>query len=212
MIKLVIGKAEYKKFLLLLAAILIGYVSFAIDNTKIIHYTDKEGLPLNIVSSFVIDKYGYGWAGTGNVIARFDGYRFITCDLFKIRNISGLVLDNKNHLWLGSYNGLFLYNRFSNFFTIIKESYTKHLTSFINEIYYMKAKKLVERDRSFNIDTSNISIGLNNTIWISTHGSGLICLLSTNKTFTNITPKPGNSNSLIDKEGISVFVDNDSFF
>ncbi len=322
---------------LILFFILFRIVVSANDKMGVIYYTDKEGLPRNIVKSFINDEYGYGWVGTGNGIARFDGYRFVSYESLKGRNINNIVIDDKNRVWVGSDLGLYLYNRLNDSFSLIEEGYIKDLYFFDNNIYYSLPNRLVKLntdfttteyeieninsftvtkdgvwvnrgnkgvrlmgrttgfldgrvvslikeidgnlwvacrngsvfmidnqksihkvqiknrhsvmdiekignqiwlstdgngiiilDEDFNIfnhlkkEQRNVSIlasnsiydvspGMNGAIWVSTYGAGLICLLPANNAFVNFIPNRQNSNSLVDKEGVSVFVDENSY-
>lgn len=308
------------------------------ENTKAIQFSDREGLPQNIVTCYTSDNYGYGWVGTGNGIARFDGYDFITYKMFEGRVINSILCDIKNQIWVGADNGLYLYDRIKDSFSLVFPGFIKQLSSKEGDIYFMLQNRLIRIDSSGNpeeweikginaytttnegvwINSGNkgirllngkenylnkrvislirqiddnlliacrngdlfrlsssteiqrikiknrdyirdielinneiwlatdgngiiilnknfelvrhlkkehgktvkipsnsiydISEGLNGTIWISTYGAGLICLVPENKTFVNIVPSPGNSNSLIDKEGISAYVKENIYY
>ncbi|NQU55154.1 MAG: response regulator [Bacteroidetes bacterium] len=304
---------------------------------RVLNFTDKEGLPRNIVSCFELDEFGYGWVGTGNGIARFDGYNFVTYQLLRGRIINKIVINN-NIVWVATDQGLYIYNRITDTFELIRNGYIKDLRCFKNELFFIMTDKLVKLSEEqeftefsiskinsfevtdegiwynagnnglqmlnsstqyfhnrvinlikeidnnlwiafrngdlFRIDPSeniskihtmnrhnimdieqingkiflatdgngillldedgtlighwkkeqnksskipsnsiyNISKGLNGTIWISTYGAGLTCLINENNAFINFTPIPGNPNSLIDKEGISVFAQENSIY
>lgn len=71
----------------------------------------KDGLPSNIISGITQDENDFIWIGTGNGLARFDGYQFKT---FKKNNspqsltsneISCLLQSGEN-IWIGTWNGL----------------------------------------------------------------------------------------------------------
>jgi len=326
----------YKLILLNLILLIIPVPSLggAKENTKAVYFTDKEGLPRNMVSCFVQDKYGYGWVGTGNGISRFDGYNFIGYKSLKGQFINTMILDSNNNLWIGTDAGLFQYDRLNDSFTKIMDGYTKKLSEYKSNIYFLLVNRLVKIDSNdttvyeiegisnyeitnegiwystskglyllnsetiyldnrtialirkiddvlwiacrngalyylkegtikmtsivnhYNIldiekiddqiwiatdgggiiildqkyeekrrlakDNENalissnsiydISLGLDNTVWISTYGAGLILLTGENKAYSNITPIPGNSNSLVDKEGVSICVDRNHYY
>ncbi len=332
------GKIVLRIYLFLLSVFLFNVFVSANEKVSVITYTGKEGLPRNIVKCFVTDNYGYGWVGTGNGIARFDGYNFVSYKSMKGRFINKIIVDENNRLWVGSDRGIYLYNRLADSFSLIHEGYIKDMKIFDGKVYillvnrllridvnqqpkeylveninsftvtdegiwvnkgnegvkllgtstvYLKGKvvSLIKKidgnlwvacrngtlfridnnksvhkidienrnsimdiekignqfwlatdgngililDKNFSffrqikkeygqekIITSNsvydVSPGMNGAIWISTYGAGLICLLPENNTFLNFIPNPKNSNSLIDKEGISVFVEGDSYY
>lgn len=71
----------------------------------------KDGLPSNIISGIAQDDSDFIWVGTGNGLARYDGYQFKT---FKKTNqlnslssneISCLLQSGEN-LWIGTWGGL----------------------------------------------------------------------------------------------------------
>ncbi len=326
------------RLFLALFFILLRITVSATDKMSVIYYTDREGLPRNIVKCFVNDKFGYGWVGTGNGVARFDGYNFVTYPQLKGRNINTVVVDTKNQVWVGSDHGLFRYNRLKDSFVLIQKGYIRGLTAFRENIYFSLLDQLVKLspdkkitndtiknikaftvtdegiwvsggntgikllgtsvnllkgrvislikeindnlwvacrngtlfridknkqvhrieiknrhiildieqienqlwlatdgngifilDKDFNFLkhlkkeqgkaaalTSNsiydVARGMNGAIWISTYGAGLICMLPENSAFTNFVPNSKKTNSLVDKEGVSVFVDNENYY
>jgi len=71
----------------------------------------KDGLPSNIISGIAQDENDFIWVGTGNGLARFDGYQFKT---FKknssIQSLSSneisCLLQSGENLWIGTWSGL----------------------------------------------------------------------------------------------------------
>ena len=331
--------ARSNPFILLFISSLLLTVSMsnlfsANKDTKAIYFTDKEGLPRNIVSCFVQDKYGYGWIGTGNGISRFDGYNFVDYNSLKGNFVNTMILDSNNDLWIGTDAGLFQYDRLNDSFVKIMDGYTRKLSAFNGTIFCMLVNRLVKinskdttiyeidgitnyevtddgiwyslnrglflqgsetnylenraialirkvddilwiasrngslfylkdgtikltnitnhynildiekigdetwiatdgggiiildrnlsekrrlvKERENALISSNsiydVSTGLDSTIWISTYGAGLILLTRENKAYTNIVPVPGISNSLVDKEGVSISVFDDRYY
>lgn len=72
----------------------------------------SDGLPENLVSSFVQTREGYLWVGTFGGLVRFDGLRFTTfgvynSDAFFNDRIKTLYQDHDGDLWVGiDYGGL----------------------------------------------------------------------------------------------------------
>jgi signal transduction histidine kinase/ligand-binding sensor domain-containing protein/DNA-binding response OmpR family regulator len=71
----------------------------------------RNGLPSNIISAVAQDNNHFIWVGTGNGLARFDGYEFKTFKRQEIENslpaneISALLIDGE-YLWVGTWRGL----------------------------------------------------------------------------------------------------------
>ncbi|WP_369753104.1 two-component regulator propeller domain-containing protein [Flavobacterium sp. WC2409] len=88
----------------------------------------KEGTSKRAVSSIVQDNYGFTWIGTnGAGLYRYDGVNYIGYEynLKKSGSVNSNVIyatyvDDKNNLWIGTDEGLCLYNRDSDQFTKIK--------------------------------------------------------------------------------------------
>jgi len=154
-----------------------GNVS-GIDKMKVIHYTVNDGLPRNIVTSFVQDKYGYGWVGTRNGLARFDGYDFISYESLTGLFINSMVTDNNNNLWISSNNGLYLYNRESDSFNLVRQGYTHHLRFYDGVIYFLMGKNLMmisdNKTPEMVFDKKiNIFLVTDKGIWYSSEKGGL---------------------------------------
>ena len=314
---------------------MLAFQAVANERSKAVYFTEKEGLPRNIVSCFVQDKYGYGWIGTGNGITRFDGYKFHNYNSFRGHFINTIISDN-NTIWVGTDAGLFRYDRLNDSFSQLQQGYIRKLSVYNSEIYTLKTNRLLKMNvageiTSYDIDGVNsfevtpegiwygrndglrlaetdvhllkgraitlihkidnvlwiacrngdlyyldnynprkiqmenhynitdiekidddiwvatdgggilildenhrlsssltknqdietlipsnsiydISCGLNDAVWVSSYGAGLILLLRENAAYRNIVPIPGNSNSLVDKEGVSVLVDENRFY
>ena len=82
------------------------------DNYLVTEWQTSDGLPENLVSSFVQTRDGYLWAGTFGGLVRFDGLRFVTfgvynSDAFFNDRIKTLYQDHNGDLWIGiDYGGL----------------------------------------------------------------------------------------------------------
>ncbi|AUP81186.1 hybrid sensor histidine kinase/response regulator transcription factor [Flavivirga eckloniae] len=79
----------------------------------------KDGIPKTGVSNIIQDHYGFIWIGTtGTGLYKFDGINY-TVYKYGLRDTTSLsssriectYLDSKNRLWIGTENGLNLYNR-----------------------------------------------------------------------------------------------------
>jgi len=76
------------------------------------HLTMEQGLQSNSVLDILFDRTGYLWAATGNGLARYDGYRFVTYKFDPRDSLSlnqnlvfSLFEDDKGILWVGTVEG-----------------------------------------------------------------------------------------------------------
>jgi len=82
------------------------------------HYNDEMGLSHNSVRHIVQDEFGFLWLGTFGGLNRFDGYNFKSYlstasneNTLNNDDITALELDkDSNQLWIGTRNGLSVYN------------------------------------------------------------------------------------------------------
>ncbi len=81
------------------------------------HYEVEDGLPSNTVRSLTQDSRGFMWFGTENGLSRFDGYSFknytsIPGDTTSLGNnyIYALHEDPQKRLWVGTDEGVYIYN------------------------------------------------------------------------------------------------------
>ena len=116
----------------------------SIDKKKLLRFTVNDGLPRNMVTRFVQDNYGYGWVGTRNGLARFDGYTFFQYDSLKGLFVNSLILDDKNNLWAGSNHGLYLYDRLSDNFNLVTLGYIHDVSYYNKSVYYLLGKHLMK--------------------------------------------------------------------
>lgn len=65
-----------KKYCCLITVILLSSLRLHSQNFSSVHYSEKDGLPSNIVYDITQDKDGFIWLATENGLSRFDGIRF----------------------------------------------------------------------------------------------------------------------------------------
>ena len=119
------AKSSYKIFTIIIALLLFTQiVPGQQDNLCFKHFGINEGLQSNTVYSITKDSKGLMWFATQSGLYRFDG-RAMKCyrtDPNDSTSISGNILisdiseDKEKRLWIGSTNGLSVYNRFSDSF------------------------------------------------------------------------------------------------
>lgn len=103
--------------------------------TKFETLSEKDGLPGNNVFDIIQDTIGFMWFATDNGLCRYDGYSFVVYqnipnDSTSISDnlITCLECDNNGNLWVGTANGLNLYNRETESFISFSKS-IKNLNS-----------------------------------------------------------------------------------
>ena len=105
---------------LLLLVILYSIFSFAQNPKKDFQFVNiKEGISKVGVSSIIQDKKGFIWISTlGAGLYKFDGiaytsykYKFKDSTSISSNRIKCSFIDSKNRLWVGTENGLNLYNK-----------------------------------------------------------------------------------------------------
>ena len=97
-------------------ALIISMQSFSAEQERYLHYTEVDGLPRNITTCLEQDQYGYLWIGTSSGIARFDGKNFYCYKELMGVGVIDLLYDSNNTLWVATGEGLFKYNRLTNYF------------------------------------------------------------------------------------------------
>ena len=119
-----------------------GFETYSFGGRKVILYTVEDGLPRNIITCFSQDQYGYGWVGTKNGLAQFDGYSFHSYDSLAGENINGLIIDRNNDLWVSANKGLFRYDRLHDRFLYVQKGYAHQLTLSGDTVFFLLGKKL----------------------------------------------------------------------
>ncbi|MBX2897688.1 MAG: response regulator [Cyclobacteriaceae bacterium] len=105
---------NYLKFVILLLLSFFQLVAGTETVAQQLYFSTlsvKDGLPSNIISGIAQDEDDFIWVGTGNGLARFDGYQFKT---FKKNNsIQSLssneiscLLQSAETIWIGTWSGL----------------------------------------------------------------------------------------------------------
>lgn len=124
-------------------------------------YTADDGLESSHITCLLQDHRGFLWAGTGNGLYRFDGYRFKAfkrdpADPASIsdNSINALYEDRLHQLWIGTTNGL---NAF--------DSHTEKFS------YYRNTQE--DADSTGRNFIASLSGDEHGAIWVGTHGGGL---------------------------------------
>lgn len=120
---------------LLIFLLLFPFVLLAqIDGFFFKNYTTSNGLTYNHIRSIKQDKYGFLWIATWSGLNRFDGYEFkayyhIPNDTTSIPyfEITNLLVDSSNTIWIQAGGNLCRYNRSTDNFTTIN---TRNIPTF----------------------------------------------------------------------------------
>ncbi len=118
---------------------------------SIVHISQEDGLPNNLVECMVQDHTGYLWFGTKRGLCKYDGYEFTTyrSDIkdstsLPYHHITALLETSDSALWVGVWrNGLVKYDRAYNNFsevTLQKTSFPESLT--IQQLYEDSKKRI----------------------------------------------------------------------
>lgn len=116
------------------------------------HFTINEGLSQNTIFCIYQDKKGFIWFGTEDGLNRYDGYEF---KIFKnelnrnksLKNnqINVITEDEENHLVIGTYGGISIFNRDTEDFTNINIPSSKNdsqSANFVTAIVFDKQGKM----------------------------------------------------------------------
>lgn len=150
------------------------------------HLTTRQGLPSNIVNSIIKDSTGFMWFGTGNGLARYDGYNFKIYQL-PFDSVTGsanqtiveLFEYDKKFILIGtSHHGLLIFNKVNESFKF----YTNNPKE-INAVNHNWVNSII-RDKD-------------GIVWIGTQ-SGLDRLDLTNGSIKTIRQEPNKPESLKD--------------
>lgn len=114
-----------KRIFLFLAIITTFNKSVYCQNPTYFHHlSTSEGLSFGAVSTITQDTIGFIWIGTKDGLNRYDGSNF---KVYNKRNstlqgngIAKLLLDKRNQLLIGTYNGLYIYDPIYDSFRLIE--------------------------------------------------------------------------------------------
>jgi len=138
---------------------LTAFLQLMYSNYTVSYFTADNGLSRNYVNHIFRDSKGFIWISTSSGIDRFDGYDFLHFS-WKSKNTDNLLKfvncieeDLNGDLWIGSENGLFIYEYKTGHFHPISDKFNTGIN--YNEINI----KLIKRDE-------------NGKMWV-VHNSGL---------------------------------------
>ena len=225
---------------LIVCSIFWSILAFSqIDQYKIYNINSEDGLLSDNVQSVYQDSYGFLWIASNDGIVRWDGYHFKKYihseeDLNTVSNniIYTIFEDSKRNLWLGTINGLNLYNPLSDTFSKIKiDSLESNIP--VNEIKEDSKHRLWlgTSDGLYLYDHNNpkntkwyfsepqnktglsdavifsMDIDKNDNIWIGTFNGGLNKFNSSTADFTRFEHRANDASSICSNKIKKLMVD-----
>lgn len=155
---------------------------------------DRNGELQTNIKAIIQDHWGFMWFGTKNKLNRYDGINIKTFDCYdklkkkRNNNISTLFEDEKQHLWVGTDKGIFIFNPSSESFSFFDDSTATGI----------KIEEWI----------ADIQAGTDDNIWIVVPNQGLFRYHTINRTLhfyeLGISPTPNHGNPqsiLIEKNG-----------
>jgi len=130
------------------------------------------------------------WVGTSNGIARYDGKNFYCYKELSGVGIIYLLYDSHNILWVATGEGLFKYNRLTNYFDRIVQGFVSKIEEDNGEIYFLMVSDIykVIDNKILNVyqgnDISDFCFSKEG-IWLGKSNDGVM-LLSRESSFTKI--------------------------
>lgn len=107
----------------------IIFINLCISLFGQVHFTrlnNEDGLSHSEVKAILQDSYGYMWIGTRNKLNRYDGCEFKVLDCYdpvanrRNNNIAALCEDANRLLWIGTDDGVFVYDPALETFTYLE--------------------------------------------------------------------------------------------
>lgn len=93
------------------------------------NYQINDGLSNNTVICSLQDSYGFLWFGTKDGLDRFDGNNFKHFDIPNqarntiANNIISLIEDDKKQIWVGTDQGIYIYNPITETFRLVSQDF-----------------------------------------------------------------------------------------
>lgn len=135
--------------------------------------TIDDGLSSNTVRALLQDRKGFVWLGTSRGLNRYDGHRIV--QLYQTRALSVTAMaECGDTLWVGTDNGLFLYDQRT------------------DSIWKFKPKGKKVTDGAMNV--SDLKRGTDGVLWMTTMGQGIFSVDTRRGTWRKVaTPDDARS-------------------
>jgi signal transduction histidine kinase/DNA-binding response OmpR family regulator/ligand-binding sensor domain-containing protein len=169
------------KYLLLLLGLLFVQTSrcFSVNQERYLHFTEVDGLPRNSATCLAKDQYGYVWIGTSNGIARFDGKNFKVYNELENCATNSLLYDTNNNLWVSCSNGLYKYNRVTDYFELIINGYIYGIEEDRGDVYFLMMWDICringkDIDKIMHVENITSFCFSDDGLWISKNNDGVL--------------------------------------
>ncbi len=214
----------------LLVAMMLFLVPKASAKKVFNHFDMKKGLSQNTVSAIAQDHIGFMWFGTKNGLNRFDGQYFRVyhegSDGHSLKSdyINALCEGTDNRLWIGTSDGLFIYNPQTDYFEEL-DAKTKTGVSIKGNVrivtaagnymyvstqeqgifrYDIKTGQLIFKPHGTLMVPTHITVDDNGVLWLGFYGSGLY---TANSDLSGMEPvRDNNGRTLFSNTNISDIV------
>lgn len=191
------------------------------------HISGDEGLSQNDVKSVLQDSWGFMWFGTRNKLNRYDGKSIKIFDCYdavadkRNNNINALFEDNDKKLWVGTDEGVFIFDPLTELFTFFNDTVADGniIHNWVADIQqdtfgniwivapgqglfrYQSDEKMLYSYRFASNQPPNegkpqsICIEKNGKVWVGTNGDGVFLYDRNSDSFSQI-PVNGDTGSL----------------
>lgn len=184
------------------------------DGKSIIYYNEQDGLINNYVRSVCMDKNGTIWFGTRGGLCSFDGKGFRRIDpaITQPHNVSQIIRDKNENLWICTYGeGIYRYD-FNSFVNYNEKNglimdWIRSATQDTDGNFWFASKNGVSKfdgeiflnfNKSNGLFYPNINTVVQDKegkVWFGTDGKGVMKF--TGETFVNYTTQDGLSSDII---------------
>lgn len=145
-----ISVKNMKKFLLIIALLVIVVLAKAQYHFSFSHYTSDNGLSQNSITAMMKDSKGYLWFGTRDGLNKFDGYNFTLYNSKpdkKLSLLSNRILEIKEdkwgYLWVRTYDEIvYRLNQFTGELNRIQKPNGEFVNDKIQEIYILSSGEI----------------------------------------------------------------------
>ncbi len=227
------------RLIIFVCATLWSFLAFSqISQYKIYNISSEDGLLSNNVECLFQDSQGFLWIGSNDGIVRWDGYTFkkythLDGDSQTLSNniIYTIVEDTRHRLWVGTINGLNLYNPITDTFSkiktdsafgnipvnAIKEDSKQRLWLATSDGFcqfnYDHPEKTTwyysEKNRLSDAVIFAMEIDKEDNIWLGTFNGGLNKFNPVTQRFSYFTNRPNDPSTICSNKLKKLFIDKD---
>lgn len=226
------------RLLLFLLCMSGSFLAFSqISQYKVYNFTSEDGLLSGNVECLFQDSYGFLWIGSNDGIVRWDGHNFKKYihqegDAKTLSNniIYTIIEDSRRRLWVGTIDGLNLYDPLSDTFSkikldsafrnipvnAIKEDSKRRLWLATSDGFGLYNHDHPEKSQWYYAETPHglsdavvfaMDIDRNNNIWLGTFNGGLNKFNPETGEFSYFTHRPNDPSTICSNKLKRLFID-----